>query len=476
MGRLRFVAGPEREEITEVLDLVEREARAYIDSVDDAPLRGEKADELAEELRAPFPEQGSGALEAIREIVEQAMPTSVASSGPRFFHYVIGGATPAALGAAWLTDAIDQNPGLWDASPMGSQLGRIGLEWLADMFGLPAAWGGALVTGGTMANFVGLAAGRRWCGLRQGVDVEEEGLPGMPPIPIFSSGYIHSTARKAAAMLGLGRKNIHTFSRDEAGRLDIDSLRDALRDSGPAIVVANAGEVNAGDFDPIATMADLAEEYGAWLHVDGAFGLFAALSPRTRHLVEGIDRAHSVSADGHKWLNVPHDTGFTFARDPQILDQAFAISAAYLTTHEDRPNLMHRTPESSQRARGIAVWATLRAYGRNGYREMVERHLDLAQRIAARVDDAPDLQRLAEVPLNIVCFRYVPPDVEDPARIDEVNRRIGQEILTDGRVYVGTTTFEGKVAFRPAIVNWRTRDQDVDLLVDVVRELGARLL
>jgi glutamate/tyrosine decarboxylase-like PLP-dependent enzyme len=469
------LSGPRREEIDEVLALVERESREYIASVDERPLRGEKADELADELRAPFPEQGSGALETLREMVERALPTSVASSGPRFFHYVIGGTTPAALGAAWLTDAIDQNPGLWDASPMGSQLGRIGLEWLADMFGLPPSWEGALATGGTMANFIGLAAGRRWCGLQQGTDVEEDGLAGMPTIPIFSSGYIHASSRKAAGMLGLGRKNIHTFARDAAGRLDIDALRDALRESGPSIVVANAGEVNAGDFDPISDMADLAEENGAWLHVDGAFGLFAALSPRTKHLLEGTDRANSVSADGHKWLNVPHDTGFTFVRDPGLLDKAFAISATYLTTHEDRPNLMHRTPESSQRARGIAVWATLRAYGREGYREMVEGHLDLAQRIAARVDEAPDLERLAEVPLNIVCFRYRPSGVEDSARIDEVNRKIGEEILTDGRVYVGTTTYEGKVAFRPAIVNWRTREQDVDLLVDVVRELGARL-
>jgi glutamate/tyrosine decarboxylase-like PLP-dependent enzyme len=209
--------------------------------------------------------------------------------------------------------------------------------------------------------------------------------------------------------------------------------------------------------------------------VDGAFGLFAAFSPRTRPLLKGLERAHSVAADGHKWLNVPYDTGFTFVRDTELLDQAFAISAAYLTTQGARTNLMHRTPESSQRGRGIAVWATLRAYGRQGYRAMVEGHLDLAQRVAARVDDAPDLERLAEVPLNIVCFRYRPDGVEDPQAIDEVNRRIGHEILADGRVYVGTTTFEGKVAFRPAIVNWRTREEDVDLLVDVVRELGSRL-
>ena len=470
------MSGPSRDEIEGALDLIIAEARSYLDTIDERALRDAKADAFADELVSTLPERGDGAMDTLRELIDRGLLASVASSGPRFFHYVIGGVTPAALGAAWLTDVIDQNSGLWDASPLGNQLGRVALEWLRDMFGLPAGWGGALVTGGTMANYVGLAAARRWCGLQRGVDVEHQGLAAMPQIPVMSSGYIHSSALKAAGMLGLGRGNVRLFSRDDAGRVDLDALGAELaRADKPAIVIANAGEVNTGDFDPVSAMADLAEEHGAWLHVDGAFGLFAAFSPRTQPLLDGVERAHSVAADGHKWLNVPYDTGFTFVRDPEILDQSFALSAAYLTTQEGRSNLMHRTPESSQRARGIAVWATLRAYGREGYREMVEGHLDLAQRIAARVDEASDLERLADVPLNIVCFRYVPQGVEDPARIDEVNRRIGEEILPDGRVYVGTTTYQGKVAFRPAIVNWRTREQDVDLLVDVVRELGARL-
>jgi glutamate/tyrosine decarboxylase-like PLP-dependent enzyme len=467
------VAGPDRAEVGEVLDLVAREARAYVESVDDRLLRTSDADERALKLSIPLPERGAGALAALQELLEDGLPASVSSSGPRFFHYVIGGATPAAMAAAWLTDAIDQNPGLWPASPLGSALGRVATDWLLDLFGLPSTWGGTLVTGGTTANYVALAAARRWCGLQRGIDVEEAGLHALPPIPVFSSGYLHSSARKAVAMLGLGRSSIRTLARDGIGRLDADALRDALRVAdGPAIVIGNAGEVNAGDFDPIDEMAALAEEHGAWLHVDGAFGLFAALSPRSRHLVEGVERAHSVSADGHKWLNVPHDTGFTFLRDPEVFDQALAISAAYLTTQDERPNLMLRTPESSQRARGIAVWATLRAYGRDGYREMVERHLDLAQRVARRVEEADDLELLAEVPLNIVSFRLHPSGIDDEAELDDLNRRVGEEILTDGRVYVGTTVYDGKVAFRPAIVNWRTREEDVDLLVDVVRELG----
>lgn len=453
-----------------------REARTYLHSLDDRALRDQKADDFADSLAGPLPEEGAGALEALRELLDGGLQASVASAGPRFFHFVIGGVTPAALGGALLTDAIDQNSAMWTSSPLGSALGQVSVDWLRDLFGLPDAWGGVLVTGGTMANYVGLAAARRWWGLQHGVDIETQGMSALPAVPVFSSGYIHASARKALAMLGIGRERLQVLAGSAAGRLDVDALDTALRDAdGPAIVIGNAGEVNTGDFDPISDLADLAAQHDAWLHVDGAFGLFAALSPRTAHLVEGVDRAHSVAADGHKWLNVPHDCGFTFVRDPVLLEGFFTQSAAYLSTGDERPNLMLRTPESSQRARGLAVWATLRAYGRDGYRRMVEHHLDLAQRVASRVDRAPDLERLAEVPLNIVCFRYRPPGSDDEGAIDELNRRLGEEILRDGRVFVGTTQFEGKVAFRPAIVNWRTREEDVDLLVDVVREVGAQI-
>ena len=470
------MGGPSREEMDEVLQLIAGEARSYLAAVDERPLREEKAEDFADSFAGPLPERGSGAMEALRELLDRGLPASVTSSGPRFFHFVIGGVTPAALGGAWLTDAIDQNSAMWAASPLGSALGRVSVEWLRELFGLPEGWGGTLVTGGTMANYVGLAAARRWWGLQHGVDIEDQGMSGLPSAPVFSSGYIHASANKALAMLGIGRERLRILAKDAAGRLDLDALGTALHDAdGPAIVIGNAGEVNTGDFDPISDLADLAEEHGAWLHVDGAFGLFAALSPRTRHLVQGLDRAHSVAADGHKWLNVPYDTGFAFVRDTELLDGFFAQSAAYLSTGGEHPNPMLRTPESSQRARGIAVWATLRAYGREGHRQMVEHHLDLAQRVASRVDEAPDLERLAQVPLNIVCFRYHPPGVDDEATLNDLNARLGQTVLADGRVYVGTTTYESKTAFRPAIVNWRIREEDIDLLVDVIRELGAEL-
>ncbi len=234
--------------------------------------------------------------------------------------------------------------------------------------------------------------------------------------------------------------------------------------------------VNSGDFDPIAEMAELAERHGAWLHVDGAFGLFAALSPKTDHLVAGIERAHSVAVDGHKWLNVPYDTGFAFVHDPATHAGAFTAGAAYLGAETlSRPVFGFLGPEMSRRARAIPVWATLRAYGRDGYREMVERHLALAQRVAAQVDESPDLELLSEVQLNVVCFRYHPPGF-DESELDDLNRELGASVLEDGRVYFGTTEYAGKVAFRPAIVNWRTGEQDVDLIVEVTKELGTKLI
>ena len=273
-------------------------------------------------------------------------------------------------------------------------------------------------------------------------------------------------------MLGHGRDSVSVHG---SGRVDLSSLDRALASSGPAVVIANAGEVNAGDFDPLADLAALVERHDAWLHVDGAFGLFAALSPRTAHLVDGLSRADSIACDGHKWLNVPYESGFAFLREPARLGAAFGMPGAPYLPGADSPRAGYGLlgPESSRRARSVPIWATLAAYGRSGYREMVERHLDLAQELAGLVDAAPDLERLAEVPLCIVCFRVRPPGVPEEA-LDDLNRRVGEALLDDGRVFAGTTVYDGKVALRPAIVNWRTTSRDIELFVSVVRELAAR--
>jgi glutamate/tyrosine decarboxylase-like PLP-dependent enzyme len=456
--------------------LAYEEASAFLAGLDERPVLPEGVDEAADRFGGPLPEEGTGAVAALEDLLG-GLDAATGSPGPRFFHFVTGGVTPAALGADWLTTALDQNAFSRVGSPLGTRLERVAVDWLKELFELPAEWGGALSTGATTANLMGLAAARQWWGERYGRDVGADGLAGLPPVPVLSSGFVHPSALKALAILGIGREAVRTFSRDAAGRLDLPALEAALRELGgaPAVVVGNAGEVNAGEFDPLEALADLAEEHGAWLHVDGAFGLFARLSPRAAGLAAGVERAHSVIADGHKWLNVPYDCGFAFVRDPDLLAKVFSLAAAYLPSDEPEPTFGYLTPESSQRARSLAVWAALRAWGRAGYRELVERHLDLAQRLAARVDEAEDLERLADVPLNIVCFRYRPPGVPEE-ELDALNARLGEDVLADGRVYVGTTSFAGKTAFRPAIVNWRTREADIDLLVDVLRELGSKLL
>lgn len=427
-------------------------------------------------LAGGLPTSGVGTLPALSDLIAASLDGATRSAGPRFFHFVMGGGTPAALGADWLTSALDQSAFNWVSSPFASRLEQVSLDWLKELFGLPAGWSGVMTTGATMANFTGLAAARRWWGLKHGVDVESEGLSGLPPLAVLSSGYVHVSALKAVAMLGIGRQRVRTFSRDGVGRIDLPALTAALKElkGEPAVVIVNAGDVNSGDFDPLKEMVALAHDHDSWVHVDGAFGLFAALSTTTSHLVEGLALADSVIVDGHKWLNVPYDSGFAFVRDPSLLAGAFSASAAYLGSEAlGRPVFSNLGPEMSRRARALTVWATLRAYGREGCREMVERHLRLARRVGEQVDAAPDMERLADVQLNVICFRYHPSGVAEQD-LNDLNRRIGELVLEDGSVYFGTTDYGGRVAFRPAIVNWRTREEDVDLIVPLVRELGAR--
>jgi glutamate/tyrosine decarboxylase-like PLP-dependent enzyme len=461
-----------RRDLPEALELAAREATAYLGGIADEHVLKPGSDDAVSTWRAPLPEEGSGTLAAVAELAQRGRDTATRSSGPRFFHFVMGGGTPAALAGDWLASAYDQSAFTWASSPLASGLEQIATDWLRELFELPEGFQGVLVTGATMANFVGLTAARSWWAERLDVEVDEQGLAGLPAPAILTSGYIHSSALQAVAMLGLGRANVERLALDGVGRLDLGALGRRLEElDGQAIVVANAGEVNAGDFDPIAEMAELVERHGAWLHVDGAFGLFARLAPATRHLTEGIERADSIASDAHKWLNVPYDCGFAFVREPARLARALNVGAPYLPSPNDpHPNFGFMAPESSRRARALAVWATLAAYGRSGYRAMVERHLALAQHLARRVDDTPELERLAEVPLNIVCFRVRPPGYPDEA-LDELNRDLGVALLRDGRVFAGTTTYDGKVAFRPAIVNWQTQSHDVDLLVDVLLEL-----
>jgi glutamate/tyrosine decarboxylase-like PLP-dependent enzyme len=465
------------DESAAALERIAAEAREYLASLGEAPVRSGRSDEVAGRIGGSLPEVGIGTLATLEELLDASGEAQVRSAGPRFFHWVIGGATPAALAADWVASLLDQNAGGWDASPLAARLEEVSIAWLLELFDLPDRWSGVLTTGATMANFTGLAAARQWWGEEQGVDVSGAGLSGLPPMPVLSSAFIHVSTLKALAMLGVGRDRVTDCS-DGDGRLEPSRLDAALKalDGRPAVVVANAGEVNAGHFEPIRDIAEVVKAHRAWLHVDGAFGLCARISPRTAHLADGVELADSVIADGHKWLNVPYDSGFTFVRDPTYLRTTFAAGAAYLPeARDERPIFGFMGPELSRRARSLAVWATLRAYGRDGYRAIVERCLDNAAHLARLVEEADDLELLLPAPLNIVYFRYRPPGVP-VEELDELNLRIEEEVLMDGRVYVGTTHWAGAVGFRPAFVNWRTTRADAELVLETVRDLGARLL
>ena len=468
---------PSREEFDGVIKLLANEAASYIRSLDERPVRSQGVHKLLADFDAPLPSVGSGAIQALEELIRKGVDGAVTSAGPRCFHFITGGTTPAALGADWLTTTLDQMAYAWVASPIAAKLELVSLSWLKDLFDLPSDWGGIMTTGATMANFVCLAAARQWWGQKHGIDIAEQGFAGLPEVPVLSSGYIHASTVKALGMLGMGRSSLRKFIQDSTGSLDRQAMERALKDleGSPSIIVATAGEPNAGAFDPIEELVKLAEQYNAWLHVDGAFGLFARLSSQSGNLTEGVDRAHSVTVDGHKWLNVPYDCGFAFVNNASLLVRVFTHSAEYLPDPTDLEPVMGALgPEMSRRARSLTVWASLRAYGRRGITEMIERHLGLAKCLAQLVDDAPDLERLADVPLNVVCFRYNPGELIEQ-RLNEINQAIGEAIIEDGRVYIGTTTYQNKVALRPAIVNWRTREEDIELIVDIVKELGGRI-
>ena len=454
-------------------------AGPYLESLPTRPVYDRAAEPLLAELGGPLPELGTGTKVAVETLLRVGTATATASAGPRFYHFVIGGSTPAALAADWVVSLLDQNAFVRASSRFADAVETTVLDWLRSLVGLPTGWGGALTASATFGNVTALAAATHWWGERHGVDVASQGIVGLPRMPVLGGGYVHPSARKALQLLGHGKDTVETFVRDDVGRVDLAGLRRRLAEleGAPAVLIATAGEVNAGDFDPNADFADLAQEFGAWLHVDGAFGLFAALSPHTQHLTSGIDRVDSIAADAHKWLNVPYESGFALVRDPSRLGPAFGMPGApYLPGPDDpRGGYGLLGPESSRRARALPIWASLAAYGRDGFRAMVERHCALARHLASRVDAAPDLERLADVPLNIVCFRYRPSDVDDDARLDELNRRLAEALLDDGRVFAGGTVYRGRAGLRPAISNWRTTAADLDYFVDVVRELGARV-
>jgi len=435
-------------------------ALAYVRGVDDRRVFPE-VDAVAglAAFDEPLPEAGTDAAETIRMLDEVGGPATVASTGPSYFGFVTGGVHPAALGAAWLADAWDQNAALPAMSPVGAKVYDVTRGWLVDVLGLPAETGVAFVTGATVANASCLAAARDWLLAAQGWDAPNDGLFGAPPIDVVVGERVHSTVSKSLSLVGLGRARVHVVPADDQGRMRADVLPDL---SGPALVCAQAGEVNTGAFDPFEPVADWVAERGGWLHVDGAFGLWAAADPSRADLVSGLHRADSWATDGHKWLNVTYDCGIAFARRAGDLRRTFAASAAYLPP-SDVFEPMHHTPQSSQRARQLEVWAVLRTLGRAGVAQLVAGACECAVVIADLLR-AAGFEVLNDVVLNQVLVRYV----DGPT-----TERLMAALEADGRVWCGPTQWGGQTAMRISVSNWSTTEHDADVSVAAIRRCAG---
>lgn len=451
-----------------LLDHARDKAVAFLASLDARPAAARAG--LTGDAPGPLAEEGVGGEAALDELWARFEPQFSGSAGPRYLGFVTGGGTPAAVAADGLVGVIDQNAQRnGDTSAVFVE--REALAWLRELFGLSAAHTGTFVSGATMANFVGLALGRQWLGHRHGVDVARQGLAGLPPLRVLS-GAIHSSTLKAMAMLGLGRE-AHVPVALRAGReaVDLEALERALaaQQGQPVIVVANAGTVNTVDFDELRAIAALRQRYPFWLHVDAAFGAFAAASPRYAALADGLDEADSITVDAHKWLNVPYDSAMQYTRHLALQLEVFQNASSYLPPPEPvAENVLHLTPENSRRFRALPVWAALRAYGRAGHREIVERSCACAAQLAERLAAEPAFQVLAPVRMNVVCFGL---RAGGAAARDALLRKVHE----DGRAFLTPTTLAGEPAVRAAFSSWRTTAADVELVMAALRDAAAAL-
>jgi glutamate/tyrosine decarboxylase-like PLP-dependent enzyme len=408
-----------------------------------------------ERFDEPLPDGPEDPGRVLALLDEAGSPATVATAGPRFFGFVIGGSHPASLAVNWLAGAWDQNAGAFTASPVAATLEQVAQRWLIELFGLPSTTVAGFVTGATMANLTALAAARHAVLARVGWDVDAQGLIGAPLVTVIAGDEVHPSLVKGLGLLGLGRDRVVRVPVDDQGRMRADALP-AI--SGPTIVCVQAGNVNTGAFDPVAEIAAQAHEAGAWVHVDGAFGLWAAVAPERSHLVRGVGGADSWATDAHKWLNVPYDSGLAFVRDPEPLRAAMGVTAAYLPDSMMREPAAH-APELSRRARGVEVWAVLRALGRSGLADLIERDCRHAARFAEGLREA-GFEILNEVVLNQVLVAFGD---------DETTRRVVAAIQEDGTCWAGVTVWQGRTAMRISVSGWSTTTEDVE------RSLAAML-
>lgn len=437
-------------------------ACAYLEAVGERAVRAALgADDLRRLLGGPLPARGEDPVRVIDAIAEAGRDGTVASQGPRYFGFVTGGSIPAAIAADWLVSAWDQNAQMFVMSPISAVVEQIVADWLKQLFGLPATWSVGFVTGAQMANFTSLIAARH-CLLRQaGWDVERHGLFGAPPIDVIVSDQSHRTIFTALRMLGFGAERVQRVDTDAQGRMRSDHLARILRGrQGPCLVCAQIGNVNTGAADPIGDIAPLTRDRGAWLHVDAAFGLWAATSESRRWLVAGVEHADSIATDGHKWL-VPYDSGIALTAHPEAHQNSLLMPAHYIqmTPGEREPRSF--TPDESRRARGLPMYAALRVLGREGVSEIVDRCCTLATRMASRLASHHSVRILNDVVLNQVLVQCRPPGGDDAAAAD-LTQRVIRRVQDEGTCWVGGTKWHGQAAMRISISNWSTTAEDID--------------
>lgn len=454
----------DRNDIDPLLRAAVAEAADYLEQLSTLPTTV-----ITEEDEAPLGEAGVGGMATLEEFKRRYRPLMVASAGPRYWGFVTGGTTPAAIMGDMLTAGYDQNTQKSQGS--GDVSARIELEvirWLRDLFGLPHDYLGGLVTGATMSNFTGLAVARQWLGAQAGRDVAREGMSG--PLPVLAA-VPHSSSLKALAMLGLGSGNIRLVKTLGGTReaMDVEALEEAIlaQEVQPFILISSGGTVNTVDYDDFRMIARLREKYQFWWHIDAAFGGFAALSPRYAHLLRGWEAADSITIDGHKWLNVPYESAFFFVKEVHKYLQVATFqnsNAPYLGDPLDDFNYLNFLPENSRRCKALPVWFTLRAYGKAGCREIVERNVALAQQLGAFIEESEAFELLAPVRLNTVCFSL---REARPEKVQEFLRTLNER----GRVFMTPTVFQQRGGIRAALVNWRTTDEDVRIVQQEMTEV-----
>jgi glutamate/tyrosine decarboxylase-like PLP-dependent enzyme len=436
-------------------------ATRYLDELDRRGVAPSSSAVAAlDRLHEPLPDGPTDPRDVLATLDEVCSPATMAMAGRRFFGFVIGGSLPAALAANWLAGAWDQNSAMHTVTPATATLEQVALRWLLDVLRLPAEAGGAFVTGGTMANFTALAAARHALLAREGWDVEADGLFGAPPITVVVGAEAHPTLFKSLGLLGLGRDRVVRVPVDEQGRMRAEALPPI---SGPTIVCTQAGNINTGSFDPVGELCGAVEGTGAWVHVDGAFGLWARAAPARAHLADGIERADSWATDAHKWLNVPYDSGIAFVRDVAALRAAMAVTADYLPTKTRHRNPSDYTPELSRRARGVEVWAALRQLGRRGVAELVDRCCRHATRFGQ------GLRAAGHDVLNDVVLNQVLVSFGD----EETTRRVIEALQNDGTCWCGATKWRGRTAMRISVSSWATTAEDVECSLEAMLRVAG---